>query len=455
MTDYNKSIENIRKLKFKAVNNLPKDDLMNLAHYIKDNNMDDIIQILVDNTNLVNKYFLFEIIYDNKKYENKTMDLINKIEIHKLHNYHITNLLYKTSFGLTFVISNFNNLINKKDSTINTIISFLMANYTHDDYFVKFLSKYKNLHIRYLFMSYIIKYNKEYFDDIYDYFIDLFTLNKTLMDSKEISHIAYLLCKEGLQDKYEQLKLFIYSNYKYNYLASYLLDNKQEEAFKSDSDNLFNTSIDYRLEIYKKYSDYVSKYLIEEMAKNVKYFGDDYVLKKLYAYNLGNKIEELVNKYLSLSTSDECKFIAKGSTTHTYKIGDYAFKLSHSKWSYENELAPRLYMIHKNLEEILIRDEDNIITSAIEVQKYLSRGVKDIEEKYFDLFKMELALHGYYVDDNLRTKDGYDNTAILDSYLDADTTDYESLPRWFKQVPLVLIDKDRVHEIGKVKKQIR
>ena len=68
---------------------------------------------------------------------------------------------------------------------------------------------------------------------------------------------------------------------------------------------------------------------------------------------------------------------------------------------------------------------------------------------------MELALRGYYVDDNLRTKDGNDNTAILDSYLDADTTDYESLPRWFKQVPLVLIDKDRVHEIGKVKKQIR
>lgn len=455
MIDYNKSIENIKNLKFNAINKLSKEDLMNLALYIKKYNMDDIIKILVDYSDSVNKYFLFEVIYDNKAYENITMDLINKIDIKKLHNYHITNLLYKTSFGLTYVISNFNNLIDKKDSTINTIISFLMANYKHDDYFVRFLSKYRNLHIRYLFMSYIIKYNKEYFNDIYDNFIKLFTVNKVLMNSKEISHIAYLLYKEGLYNEYEQLKLFIYSNYKYNYLASYLLDNKQEEAFKKDSDNIFNTSIDYRFEIYKKYSDYVSKYLIEEMAKNIKYFGDDYVLKKLYAHNLGNKIEELVNKYLSLSKSDECKFIAKGSTTHTYKIGDYAFKLSHSKWSCENELAPRLYMIHKNLEEILIRDEDNIITSAIEVQKFLSRGVKDIEEKYFDLFKMELALRGYYVDDNLRTKDGNDNTAILDSYLDADTTDYESLPRWFKQVPLVLIDKDRVHEIGKVKKQIR
>ena len=93
MIDYSKGIENIKELKFNAINKLSKEDSMDLAYYIKERNLEDIIKILVDYSNSVNNYFLFEVIYDNKAYENITMDLINKIDINKLHNYHITNLL--------------------------------------------------------------------------------------------------------------------------------------------------------------------------------------------------------------------------------------------------------------------------------------------------------------------------------------------------------------------------
>ena len=39
-----------------------------------------------------------------------------------------------------------------------------------------------------------------------------------------------------------------------------------------------------------------------------------------------------------------------------------------------------------------------------------------------------------------------DNCMILDSYKDADHPNPELLPEWFKEIPLVLVDRDRIYK---------
>jgi len=74
-----------------------------------------------------------------------------------------------------------------------------------------------------------------------------------------------------------------------------------------------------------------------------------------------------------MSTDKSCKFLASGSTSDCFKIGDYVFKLNKTKWSYEDEICPNVYLIIKNLEEHFVRDKNGIVNAGIEVQKYLSR----------------------------------------------------------------------------------
>ena len=38
-----------------------------------------------------------------------------------------------------------------------------------------------------------------------------------------------------------------------------------------------------------------------------------------------------------------------------------------------------------------------------------------------------------------------DNVMLLDSYQDADCSDPEALPNWFKEYPLVLVDRDTIY----------
>lgn len=84
-----------------------------------------------------------------------------------------------------------------------------------------------------------------------------------------------------------------------------------------------------------------------------------------------------------------------------------------------------------------------IVTGAVEVEKYYSRrveyGNKELERKFRDA----LAELGYVVEDYL-TEENISNLYYLDDYHDADVEDPESLPDWFKENPVVLVDRDLV-----------
>ena len=44
---------------------------------------------------------------------------------------------------------------------------------------------------------------------------------------------------------------------------------------------------------------------------------------------------------------------------------------------------------------------------------------------------------------------------LLDSYMDADCNNPELLPDWFKQYPVVLVDRDLVYKLGTVRRSDR
>ena len=85
----------------------------------------------------------------------------------------------------------------------------------------------------------------------------------------------------------------------------------------------------------------------------------------------------------------------------------------------------------------------------------MKRSVTDVPSKYFTLFKQELHNLGYFTTDTLRNGPCGDNTRLLDTYFDADCLNHKYLPDWFKEYPIVLVDRDRIYENGSIIRQLR
>lgn len=194
-------------------------------------------------------------------------------------------------------------------------------------------------------------------------------------------------------------------------------------------------------------------------ANKVKYFlgernGRD--IELIYSIGLGRLLEEWTEKYMDLSKNKQYGFVGRGTTCNCYRIGDYVIKLINTKWSYEDVICPNLYLIAKNYEEIYLRNRNGIVSGGLEVQKYLTKKAKDVDLKYFEYFDLELDRLGYKRTDSLTGGLRGENTMLLDTYLDADIENPEKLPDWFKQCPLVLIDRDRIYPKEKIMiKQLR
>lgn len=181
----------------------------------------------------------------------------------------------------------------------------------------------------------------------------------------------------------------------------------------------------------------------------------DSKLGEICNYRLWHVLREDVDKYLSLSKDTTYNYVASGSITSVYRIGDYAFKLCRGKYSKNKVICPNLYLIIKNLEEHYIRDEKtNRVLAGIDVQKYLTGNIQDfsLQLKIKNLFINELKGLGYFVDDNLIGGKYGDNLMLLDSYMDADCSNPDVLPDWFKKYPYVLVDRDLVYKIEEKKK---
>ena len=160
-----------------------------------------------------------------------------------------------------------------------------------------------------------------------------------------------------------------------------------------------------------------------------------------------------VDKYLYLSREHSYSFLEAGSTASCYRIGDYAFKLVRTKWSYEPIICPNLYLILPNEEEVFLRNDKGVVLSGIEVQKYLRRSAKGVPLRIFANFSCELNRLGYYTSDTLMRGVCGDNCRMLDSYKDSGNL---NAPVWFKMFPVVLVDRDRVYRNDNKKpKQLR
>lgn len=431
--------------------------------------------------------FCFFVIYDIPEFADEAYKLL---DIKNVTPKMMSNLLYNSPLGLKVLYENFDMLLSNNENIeyFDCIVKYAFENKNRE--LIYKLSRYSDLHIRYLFMNYLIENHPEEIDTIYDD-ISKYTTSVTyetyeqltflphLMDSVDISKLAVVLLKNNREKDYEKLKEFIIKNYKYNYLASQLLTDdwivdpdtnrllndpnkaKKENTFKKDADILFSTSADYRFPLYLRHKAMISQELLDDFAGRLKYFlkairqdptkfstlgtPKESDLESVYECGLGNLLEEWSEKYMDLSKSKEYGFVGSGTTCSCYRIGDYVFKLIETKWSYEDVICPNLYLIAKNYEEIYLRDKKGIVNGGLEVQKYLTREATNIDPKYFRYFDLALDRLGYKRRDTLVKGVCGDNTMLLDTYRDADCPNPEKVPVWFRQYPLVLIDRDRIY----------
>ena len=423
--------------------------------------------------------FCFAIIYDIPEFADDAYKLLN---IKNVTPEMLKNALYNSPLGIRILYDNFDMLLSSKED--KDYFSFIVeyAFNTKNSELIHKLSRYSDLHIRYLFMDYLIKNYPEQIDEIYDD-ITKYTTSITyepyeqltflprLMNPDDISKLAVLLLTSNREKEYHKLKEFILKDYKYNYLASELLADKwrvdpdthimsiipsskeKTSAFTKDADDLFKTSADYRFALYLKHKARISRELLDEFAHRIRYFLEEdkcHELESIYRCGLGNLLEEWTEKYMELSKSKEYGFVGSGTTCECYRIGDYVIKLVKTKWSYEDVICPNLYLIAKNYEEIYLRDKKGIVDGGLEVQKYLTRRADNIDPKYFRYFDLALDRLGYRRTDTLTKGTCGENTMLLDTYRDADCPNPERVPVWFRQCPLVLVDRDRIYSKDKI-----
>ena len=481
----------------------------NMLDYLRDGNVDFVFRLTkYDNESLIKTVrksqnrieiingflpklkeslprFCFSVIYDIPEFADDASELFN---LNRMTPEMLYNLLNNSPLGIKVLYENFDTLLlNDKDNKyFEYIVKYAFE--SNNKKLIHKLSRYLDLHIRYLFMDYLINNHADKIDEIYDD-ITKYTTSVTfepneqltffpiLMNSEDISKLAVLLLINNRKDDYDKLKDFIIKEYKYNNLASELLtlpfiedstregvfvvDRKreaiQEDAFNKDSNILFVTSADYRFHILFKYKDRIKQELLDEFAYKMRYFLENPRIDK-YSINqnksdlmkidncgLSSLLESWTEKYMELSQSREYGFVGGGTTCNCYRIGDYVIKLVQTKWSYEDVICPNLYLIAKNYEEIYVRDKNGIVIGGLEVQKYLTRKADNIDPKYFRYFDLALDRLGYMRTDTLTKGPCGENTMLLDTYLDADCPNPNRVPVWFKQYPLVLVDRDRIY----------
>lgn len=237
-----------------------------------------------------------------------------------------------------------------------------------------------------------------------------------------------------------------------------LIDNNISSISSETVNSLLESSQKYRFEILWRYRNLVSQEILEryetmlkleELYREREGIRSPSPISYIYKQELGRQLERIVDKYLSLSSSDIVTYLGTGTMSTTFRLGDYVLKVGYGKWSYEDVICPRLYLILKNLEEYLIRDNRKVVVANLEVQPFLKKTAFALPDSEFDIFREELEKLGYWTNELLRGRNKYDdNFGLLDSYKDADCDNPELLPDHFKKTPLVLCDRDKVYKIG-------
>lgn len=362
-------------------------------------------------------------------------------------------------WAVKIVLSKLDKIVNNNPDVMPAFFRYFER--TKDFNLVQRLAYHSDLEIRAWFMlelldcySYLI--NVFYEDGLVNYF----EYEGNLIEEEYVSKLAALcLLRVKNEELYEELKEFILSRYDVNTLAAELdlygklnseIHPLNERAIIKDIDELFRTSKNYKYELVKRYPRHVDGELLSQFRKKILPFTwiDKDAMTKLFLSGLGDKFLDYVDKYLELSTGSKViRDAGFGTCSRVFRVGDYALKVSHKKWSMEDVLCPNGYLFAKNYEEAIVRKSNGEVTGAIEVQKFLTRPL--LAEDYEAIMHYHEALkrEGYYTKDVLADKAGGANCYYLDSYLDADCDKPEELPYWFKETPVVLVDRDLVFKL--------
>ena len=427
----------------------------------------EIIDGFISRVDEIKSDFAYELLYDREEYKEVVRRIIAKKNI-KIDRNHLMSMLVNTSLGREYLFEEFDLILERFQVDLDFIFDYLFDHKETCKNLIERLKTYSNVHIRSLFMIYLIINDNEFLNEITG------DINKYLigMSPNDVCEIAYTAFRKGKRDLFQILKEYIFKNFETNNLAKLLLEHykvKQISDFdssitgstpvdnrlgvkevESDAERYFKTASTWRIEIFENFSHSVSKELLEDFRKYLLFFRNpedgslSNNLRNLDRYdNLTRKLQEYVDKYLALSQNQTHEYIRNGSTASCYRIGDYVFKLVYSKYSNSPILCPDMYLILPNLEEIFVRDDYGTVKAGIEVQKYLKRSAQGVPSEIFALWEAELKKLGYYASDRLIGGNCGDNTMLLDSYKEVKV----KVPNWFKKYPLVLVDRDLVYPI--------
>ena len=372
--------------------------------------------------------------------------------------------LLKTDWSKNFVFGIIEKLSLKSKSTMFAILRYTER--TGDYSLVKKIAYHYNLDVRGLFLEELIDTHAHLVYNIYEDIVDCFIKKDkdgnviSIMSEEKVSRIASLVLIHGLgEEVYTKIRDFIFENYDKNTLAASLDDygklnmdvfTLNKEMIIRDIDMLFSTSKNYKYVLATRYQEYMDPNVLREFRSKISPFTwiDKDAVSKIFLSGLGDKFLEYVDKYLEISTGAKViRDAGFGTCSRVFRVGDYVIKISHKKWSMEESLCPSGYLFAKNYEEDVVRKSNGEVTGAIEVQKYLTRPL--VVDDYMAVFNYGEALKnaGYYTKDVLTDREGGANCYYLDSYLDADCDDPESLPEWFKKDPVVMVDRDLVFKL--------
>ncbi|MGM9834159.1 MAG: hypothetical protein ACI31M_00040 [Bacilli bacterium] len=379
----------------------------------------------------------------------------------------LMNFLCECDWAKDYLKDNFDRFVcnDYYTSTVYTITKWAVRFGAQD--ILDMLAYHMNLNVRAEFMKTIfLEYRslieKFYKDDICSYFVNKDSSGVVeKMQEKDLSMIAYSLFDYCFNDKlYTDIKEFIFENYETNHLSQYIMDLLAENDFEpdifhcyeelmKDINRYFKTADNYKYELIKRFGDnittpekdeylFVYNYVFYEMKCDIE--GKIMVLNLLLC-NLRDRYLQLVNKYYKQSQSKNIIFKGAGSTSFSIQIDDKILKFSNMKYISKYNV-PEVFLIIKNYEYYEIRDIEGI-KETIEVQQCLTKPFVEHDDEMEIYFRTELYNMGYILEDYLY-RNGKANCFYLDDYHDANCSNPEDLPEWFKERPLVLVDRDLV-----------
>ncbi len=336
-------------------------DRNNLINYIRnDNDKIKLIKSFIYQIIDIYPSFCFDIIYDMNQFNLETSYLLEKYNLYdRIDQNKLFNILNHTNYGIDLVLRHPEIL----DENKLKVVFFYILTTKNSELINKFKS-HRNLHTRFLFMDYLLKYDYELFKNTYpnilDYLSNIIPCYKQMsmfeeknnvkyMDMNDISSLAVNI-KGHNYDEYIKIRNFILNNYDKNTLAE-LLYNRDNDELESNIDLYYKTTNSYYLNLFKKYEKEISEQLTRKLKNLISIYGTEkYTNKRILNSELLPILYEWTTKYLDLSECKRYKFLNGGSTAACYLIGDYVFKFINFKWSYEKIICPRLYLILKNEE---------------------------------------------------------------------------------------------------------